>query len=132
MTISSTQPKWALVGVRVCAVYLALVVVVFIAAFFIGVNNGTSGWLLLLSTLFTISLGLHTLKLWQIQPGSRRFVADVFVSQIIWGVLLLVGAPAWNLLTRVVICCALTVIGIIGWIFLTRSAVKALFQNRQH
>lgn len=134
MTTSNTQPKWALIGVRVCAVYLALWTIAALWMLFTVTYQGF-GWLL---SIFFISsamlLSVTAIKLWQLRPWGRigasvLFVGHIWMPMLPFFNLLAVRSPLTpsDLLYRAIVA----VIGIIGLIFLNRPAVKALFQNRQ-
>jgi hypothetical protein len=131
MTTANTQPKWALIGVRVCVIYLALWAVAAILPVFIGSINNTFDWLRLLLILFAVLLGLLALRLWQLRSWSREFAADIFIGQMALSLVLLMNHTNWNSLTSVAISFAPAVVGVIGWVFLNRPAVKALFESHQ-
>jgi hypothetical protein len=134
MTTSITQPKWALIGVRVCAVYLALWAIAGLWMLFTVTYQGF-GWLL---SIFFISsamlLSVTAIKLWQLRPWGRIGASALFVCHIGMPVLLF-----FNLLTfqssitlgDLMYGTMLAVIGIIGWVLLNRPTVKALFENQQ-
>ncbi len=132
MITSNTQPKWALIGVRVCAICLALWAIVAIVMAFIGVSNGIFTWLqLVFIPGGAILVGFTALRLWQLRPWSRGATIEIFAISSILSGLGLTTPSNWNSPATAIILCMMITIGIIGSIFLTRPAVKALFQNQQ-
>ncbi len=136
MTTSTVQPKWALIGVRVCAVYLAVWAIAALWMAFTVRIEGALTWLLpILFIPGAILFGLMALGLWRLRTWGRTMASTVFVGYMWMAVfspiiLLTAQSPITpnDLLYRTV----WAVIGFIGWIFLRRPAVKALFENQSH
>ncbi len=131
MTTSNTQSKWALIGVRVCAVYLALWAIARIALIFLGSVYGSVGWLILMIIPLAILFSLHALKLWQLRSSWRGSAAQIFISMVIISIPLVMRHTDWNSLASVAVSFAPAAMGVIGFVFLNLQAVRALFQNQQ-
>ncbi len=136
MNTSTTQPKWALIGVRICAVYLLLWAIAGLWMAFTVRVEGALTWLLpVLLIPGAILFGLMALGLWRLQPLGRSTASTMFAGHAwmpLFSIIVLVISqrpitPS-DLLYRIV----WAAIGIIGWIFLRRQAVKALFENQSH
>ncbi len=139
MTTTSTQSKWGLIGVRVCAVYLAVIAVAYPMLVLISVSNGTFtstvGLLLLIFIPGAILFGLTALKLWALRSWARAFASEIFISHIlvlVYAFINLLTASLKLTLGGFLILTIWVMIGIIGWIFLCQPAVKALFENQSY
>jgi hypothetical protein len=131
MTTTDSSTKWPLIGVRVCAVYLLLCAIAALEALVRSASNGIFGWVQLVMIPGTILFGLTAFRLWQLQPWAQGSAVYIFLSHTALGFIGLINPPNWNSSTNLIFSSALVTIGIIGWIFLKRPAVKALFKNRQ-
>ncbi len=130
MTTSNTQPKWALIGVRVCAVYPALWAVAACGSIFMAVNNATFGWLQLFYMLGAVLLSLTAWGLWQLRSWSRVAITGIFASQIMVSIIGFLNLSNWTSRVLFVLCMLIT-IGAIGLFFITRPIVKEQFENQQ-
>lgn len=138
MTTSSTHLQWALIGVRVCAVYLAVIAIAYPMLVLIGVSNGTVagtfGLLLLIFILGAIIFGLTALKLWMLRSWARASASEIFAFHplvLLFPFMNLLSSPAKVELSDFLFGTMWAMIGIVGWVFLTRPIVKAIFQNQQ-
>ncbi len=129
MTTSTVQPKWALIGVRVCAVYLALWAIACIALVLIGNSNNAFDWLKLLLISFAVLFGLLAFSLWRLKSWSREVVVQMYIGTAVISIPLVMGHTDWHSPVSILISFAPAAIGVAGLVFLNRPTVKALFEN---
>jgi hypothetical protein len=124
MTTSSTQPKWPLIGVRVCAIYLACITASGILAPppFTAEYQGVE---------YLIAAGYFFLafELWRLRRWALQLIRFLLIVQFIICVdaLMSKALSATSLLW-------LTLFGLFALaalIYLFRPSVRALFQNQQ-
>ncbi|CAG0926863.1 hypothetical protein TFLX_00237 [Thermoflexales bacterium] len=138
MTIVSSSPKWAFIGERVCAIYFAVIAIAYPILVLIGVSNrtfaGTLGLLLLIFIPGALIFGLTASKLWVLWSWARASASEIFAFHplaLLFPFMNLLTSPAKVELSDFLFGTIWAIVGIIGWLFLNRPAVKALFENHK-
>ncbi len=124
MTTMSTQSKWALIGVRICAVYLVVWIVPVWTAFLNGTTDKRQS--LTLPTLWSL---FAALRLWRLSDRGRLFAGFTFFAQIAMPIAFLlardIASTAWLAIIL------MWLIAFFWIVFLSRPAAKALFENQK-
>ncbi len=124
MTTSTVQPKWALIGVRVCAVYLVAWIV---PAWLLLLSGLTNKWLFL--TLPTVWSLYAALRLWRLSDRGQLLAGMTFFGHIVIPLGFLFAHDVTSTMWLTIVL--LWLIAVFWIFFLSRSAVEALFQNQK-
>jgi hypothetical protein len=124
MTTTNPQPKWALIGVRVCAIYL-VVWIVPVGLLLLSGSTTESLWLAL-PIVWSVSAALN---LWRLSSRGCSSAEMTFSYQIFIPLAFLCVRDVASITWLTIISMGL--IAAFWRVFLSRPAVKALFQNQQ-
>lgn len=125
MTPTNTQPKWALIGVRVCAVYLAGVTAFSILVFLPSTIGSEDMKFLFVSGVFF----LITFKLWQLRYWALLAARVLLIGQLFTCINALFVSR--TLATVTLLWLIVGLFALIALIYLFMPFVHMLFQNQQ-